>query len=153
MGQKYLFKVKKVDKKPLSKLDKSIVKILEAKRTDNWDNINDTDFTNYYIQTHNIILDKRIVFDFYISVTSIREGLRLRYEIPKEKMCYYINRLLRLYKEIENNFDYLSFNMIKNNIPLMDKLINVVKEETFDGDYETDVEDNVKEKYKDKKVF
>ena len=153
MGQKYLFKVKKVEKKPLSKSDKSIAKILKAKRTGVWDEVNDTDFTNYYIQTHNTILDKRIAFDFYISVTAIREGLRLRYNIPKDKMCYYINRILRVYKEIEDEFSYLSFNMIKNNIPLMDTLMNAVKEETFDSNYETDIEEKIKEKYKDKKVF
>lgn len=153
MTQKHLFEVKKVEKKPLSKSDKSVVKILKAKKSGNWGNVTDTDFTNYYIQTHNAIMDKRIVFDFYTAVTSIREGLRLRYDIPKEKMCYYINKLLEVYSKIEDEFDYLSFNMIKNNIPLMDMLIKAVEEKTFDTDYETEIKEEVKEKYRDKKVF
>ena len=153
MEQKHLFEFKKVEKKSLSRADKSIAKILKAKRTGDWSNVNDTDFTNYYIQTHNSIMDKRIVFDFYIAVTAIREGLRLRYKIPKEEMCYYINQLLKVYREIEDEFNYLSFNMIKNNIPLMDVLINTVREQEDESEYETKVEKEVKEKYKDKKVF
>lgn len=152
MKQVKLFTVSQPSQKQeLSTADSSLVKIMTALKTGDWSKITDTDFTKYYIMRHNTVFKKRIVFDRYTSVTAIREGLRLRYNIQKKDMVKVINNLLDAYSKDPNCWGYLSFSMIINNIALIDRLMKKVLAQPRAMSVSLPAE--LKQQYEGKEVF
>lgn len=111
-------------KKPMTHREIGLAKIKDAKNgLISWENVTYRDFTYYYIEKHNEKMKKKISFNRYESVSIIRDSFINSFNIPKERVCEYIDKLLDIYSDSPLAWDCLSFNMIRNNHPLMKDLM------------------------------
>lgn len=111
-------------KKPMTHREIGLAKIKDAKNgLISWEDVTYRDFTYYYIEKHNEKMKKKISFNRYESVSIIRDSFIKSFNIPKERVCEYIDKLLDIYSDSPMAWDCLSFNMIRNNHPLMKDLM------------------------------
>ena len=111
-------------KKPMTHREIGLTKIKEARNgLVSWEDVTYRDFTYYYIEKHNEKMKKKISFNRYESVSIIRDSFINSFNIPKERVCEYIDKLLDIYSDSPMAWDCLSFNMIRNNHPLMKDLM------------------------------
>src|SRR5690625_627200 len=69
------------------------------------------------------MFSKEIDFNRYESVGVIRDSLIRSFDIPRNEVCDYIDRLVEIYSDSPQSWGYLSFNMIRNNHPMMKDLM------------------------------
>lgn len=128
--QKTLFNLPKKEvvqsKKKLTVAEQSIERISSAKETGDWSAVTDTNFTHYFLQQHNERYAE-ISFDRYSSVGIIRDSFIKRHDIPKEKVCDYIDFILDAYKTHPKKSDSLTFYMIDKFTSLMKDLIRTAQ--------------------------
>lgn len=108
-----------------------------------WDKVTYRDFTFYYIEKHNEMFSKEIDFNRYESVGVIRDSLIHSFDIPRNEVCDYIDRLIEIYSDSPQSWGYLSFNMIRNNHPMMKDLMLRVKLD-IEGQKEPEVDEEQK---------
>lgn len=111
-------------KKHMTHREIGLTKIKDARNgLVSWEDVTYRDFTYYYIEKHNEKMKKKISFNRYESVSIIRDSFIKSFNIPKERVCEYIDKLLDIYSDSPMAWDCLSFNMIRNNHPMMKDLM------------------------------
>jgi hypothetical protein len=113
-----------VDTKKMTRSELAMYHIEQARAGRmSWNDVTDRDFTYYFMSAHENVLGTSVTFDRYSSISIIRDNLIKRYDLPRERVCEYIDEILRLYKNDPERWDTLSFGCIQKNDRLLKRLV------------------------------